>query len=298
MKKVYAKTVSVWCSKRQRYVTESVEEVDYQGDIAECKSFFKGKKAPPPPPPPAPKIVQDLINGVETVTETRDGQEYVITRQLPLSAEQQAIKDRISASLDRIDALSSGLAVLNPEYAPMVEQLRAWQQQTRGQMFGEAARAQGDELARRGLGNSTAAAQARSNLNLQLGQQTQADEVNLFGLAEQQRTAELGRLGGALELRTNLNQQNLNNLTNAGINTANTQSNRLTLDNQIQQTNYQNQLTAFQNQRPSAFSSLLSTGAGLGMAYLSGGGSLAGLFGSKAATDGVEAAFRSQLGRQ
>ena len=260
-------------------------------------SFFKGKKAPPPPPPPAPKIVQDLINGVETVTETRDGQEYVITRQLPLSAEQQAIKDRISASLDRIDALSSGLAVLNPEYAPMVEQLRSWQQQTRGQMFGEAARAQGDELARRGLGNSTAAAQARSNLNLQLGQQTQADEVNLFGLAEQQRAAELGRLGGALELRTNLNQQNLNNLTNAGINTANTQSNRLTLDNQIQQTNYQNQLTAFQNQRPSAFSSLLSTAAGLGAAYLTGGGSLFASAAAPVASGGVEAAFRSQLGR-
>ena len=260
-------------------------------------SFFKSKKAPPAPPPPAPKIVQDLINGVETVTETRDGQEYVITRQLPLSAEQQAIKDRISASLDRIDALSSGLAVLNPEYVPMVEQLRSWQQQTRGQMFGEAARAQGDELARRGLGNSTAAAQARNNLNLQLGQQTQADEVNLFGLAEQQRAAELGRLGGALELRSGINQQNLQNLSAAGQNTANMQGNRLQIDSAIQQQNYNNQLQAFQSQRPSAFSSLLSTAAGLGAAYLTGGGSLFASAAAPVASGGVEAAFRSQLGR-
>lgn len=246
--------------------------------------FFKSKKAPPPPPPAAPQIVQDLINGVETVTEDRDGQKVTITRQLPLTPEQQKIKDDISARLDRIDALSSGLAALNPDYKPMTDAIRAWQLQTRGQMFGEAARAQQDELARRGLSNSTAAAQSNALLALSQGQQTQQDEINLFGLAEDQRNAELNRLGNALQLRQDTNQQNLNNLSAAGQNTAARQESRLTLDNSLQQTNYQNQLNAFQAQRPSMFQNLLNTGVTLGSAYLTGGGSLGGLLGGKAAS--------------
>ena len=60
----------------------------------------------------------------------------------------------------------------------------------------------------------------------------------------------------------------------AGQNTANQQSNRLSLDSQIQQQNYANQLTAFNSQRPSLGSQLLSTAAQLGGAYLTGGYSL------------------------
>lgn len=245
-------------------------------------NFFKSKKAPPPPPPPAPKVIQDLINGVETVTETRDGKEFVITRQLPLTAEQQAFKDDITKRLDNIDRISQGIAVLNPDYKPMVDALRSWQQQTRGQLFGEATRAQQDELTRRGLGNSTAAANAALQLGRQMGEQVQADEVGLFGLAEQQRAADLERARGGLALRSDLNQQNLNNLATAGQNTASRQESRLALDNQIQQTNYQNQLTAFQAQRPSLGSQLLSAGAQLGTAYLSGGLSLGAQLGSRA----------------
>ena len=238
-------------------------------------SFFKSKKAPPPPPPPAPKIVQDLINGVETVTETRDGQGYVITRQLPLTAEQQTIKDDITRRLDNIDRISQGLAVLNPDFAPMVEATRAWQQQTRGQMFGEVARAQSDELARRGLSNSTAAAQASTALSGQMGQQVQKDELGLFTLAEQMRSDQLNREGNNLNLRLGVQGAENTRLTNAGNQTANQQSNRLTLDSQIQQQNYNNQLQAFQAQKPSAFQSLLNTGVALGTAYLTGGKSLA-----------------------
>jgi hypothetical protein len=257
-------------------------------------SFFKGKKAPAPPPPPAPKIVQDLINGVETVTETRDGKEYIVTRQLPLTPEQQAFKDDITKRLDNIDKMSEGLAILNPEFAPMVQSLRAWQQQTRGQLFGEAARAQQDELARRGLGNSTAAANASLQLGRQMGEQVQQDELNLFGLSEQARADALQRQQTGLTLRRDVNQQNLQNLSTAGQNTANTQQSRLSLDAGIQQQNYQNQLTAFQSQRPSLGSQLLSVAAQAGMAYTTGGlstlgsqaassGGLGGLFGMSAA---------------
>jgi hypothetical protein len=263
-------------------------------------SFFKGKKAPPPPPPPAPKIVQDLINGVETVTETRDGREYIVTRQLPLTPEQQAFKDDITKRLDNIDRISQGLAVLNPDYKPMVDALRTWQQQTRGQLFGEAARAQQDELARRGLGNSTAAANASLQLGRQMGEQVQQDELNLFGLAEQTRAEDLQRQGSNLALRSNLNQQNLNNLTQAGQATANTQQARLSLDSEIQQENYNNQLAAFKSQRPSLASQLAGAAVQLGTAYFTGGGSLAGMLGSKAAgaaTGGSASGFMSSAPR-
>lgn len=246
-------------------------------------SLFKGKKAPAPPPPPAPKVVQDLINGVETVTETRDGQEYVITRQLPLTPEQQAFKDDISKRLDNIDRIGQGLAVLNPDYKPMVDALRSWQQQTRGQIFGEAARAQQDELTRRGLGNSTAAANASLQLGRQMGEQVQQDELNLFGLAEQQRTGDLERAQNALALRSDINTGELSRLGQAGAQTAANQQSRLSLDNQIQQQNYQNQLQAFQSQRPSLGSQLLNAGVQLGAAYLTGGGSLGLQLGGQAA---------------
>jgi hypothetical protein len=244
--------------------------------------FLKGKKAPPPPPPVAPKIVQDLINGVETVTETRDGKEYIITRQMPLTPEQQAFKDDIIKRMDNIDRISQGLALLNPDYAPMVQSLRAWQQQTRGQLFGEAARAQQDELARRGLGNSTAAANASLQLGRQMGEQVQQDELNLFGLAEQTRAEDLQRQGSNLALRTNVNQQNLQNLSNAGAQTSATQQSSLSLDNQIQQQNYQNQLAAFQSQRPSLANQLVGAATQLGTSFFLGGGSISDILGSKA----------------
>ncbi len=254
-------------------------------------SFFKGKKAPAPPPPPAPKIVQDLINGVETVTETRDGREYVITRQLPLSPEMQAMKDDITARLDNIDRLGQGLAILNPDYKPMVDAMRAWQQQTRGQLFGEAARAQQNELAKRGLGNSTAAANASLQLGRQMGDRVQQDELNLFGLAEQQRATELQNQTNALSLRNNFNQQQLQNASAAGAQTAARQDARLSLDSQIQQQNYQNQLTAFQSQRPSLGSQLLGVAAQAGMAYLTGGMSL----GAQAALGAGTGALAGQI---
>jgi hypothetical protein len=297
MAKIYSKTESVWCEKRQRYVLSKAEEVDYEGPVQECKSFFKGKKAPAPPPPPAPKIVQDLINGVETVTETRDGREYVITRQLPLSPEMQAMKDDITARLDNIDRLSQGLAVLNPDYKPMVEAMRAWQQQTRGQLFGEAARAQQNELAKRGLGNSTAAANASLQLGRQMGDRVQQDELNLFGLAEQQRATELQNQTNALGLRDAFNQQQLQNATAAGINTANQQQSRLSLDANIQQQNYQNQLAAFQSQRPSLGSQLLGAATQLGVGWATGGFKLPSLgstsLGGGVTTTGPMSAARS-----
>jgi hypothetical protein len=296
MKKIFSKTVSVWCNKRQRYVTESSEYTNYSGAVSECKSFFSSKKAPAAPPPPAPKTVQDLINGVETVTETRDGKEYIVTRQLPLTPEQQAYKDDITKRLDNIDRISQGIAVLNPDYKPMVDALRTWQQQTRGQLFGEATRAQQDELTRRGLGNSTAAANASLQLGRQMGEQVQADEVNLFGLAEQQRTADLQRATSGLALRSDVNQTNLQNLSAAGQATAGRQESRLSLDSQMQQQQYQNQITAFQNQRPSLASQLAGVAVQAGMAYATGGMSLGGSLGSAAASSAMSPGISSSSG--
>ena len=239
--------------------------------------LFKGKKAPAPPPPPAPKIVQDLINGVETVTETRDGKDYIVTRQLPLTAEQQAFKDDITKRLDNLDKISQGLAIFNPDYKPMVDAMRAWQQQTRGQLFGEATRAQQDELTRRGLGNSTAAANASLQLGRQMGEQVQQDELNLFGLAEQQRASDIERQKSSLALRSDINTGELARLGSAGAQTVATQGSRLGLDANIAQQNYANQLAAFNAQRPSLGSTLLSSATQLGTAYFTGGGTLAGL---------------------
>ena len=125
----------------------------------------------------------------------------------------------------------------------------------------------------------------------------QQDELNLFGLAEQQRATELQNQTNALGLRDAFNQQQLQNATAAGINTANQQQSRLSLDANIQQQNYQNQLAAFQSQRPSLGSQLLGAATQLGVGWATGGFKLPSLgstsLGGGVTTTGPMSAARS-----
>lgn len=294
-KRIITQCVSVWDAKKKMYVTESSQSEDYEGSIAECKNTVKqgwfgvGPAAvagmfdptkPPAAPPKAPQVVQDLINGVETVTETRDGKDYTITRQLPLTPEQKAIKDDLAARMERIDAISTGLAATNPAYAPMVSAIKDWQSQTRATAFGEANRAQQDELARRGLSNSTAGVQSNAMLALQQGQQTQADAVNLYSLAENQRQTDLQNQANALNLKQGIVNNENTILTNAGNNTANSASNMLRLNTDIANNSYNQQLAAYNAKPASLGQQLLGLGVRGAAAYYTGGMSEAGGLGS------------------
>ncbi len=175
--------------------------------------FQPRQSAPPPPPPPPPATIRDEIGGVEQVpVKNEDGTVTYITRQIPLTAEQQAEQDAYNAmrqsALDEIQRLSSG------DFTPSEstqKTLNAWEQERRELLEEDLRRRETQEeelLARRGLGDSSAAQSIRRQRTLdrqdafeQLGrerdllqedvrQQQLGLQQNLFNIAQQEQ---LGR---------------------------------------------------------------------------------------------------------
>lgn len=182
-------------------------------------SLFKPKQPAPPPPAP-PVTVRDQVNGVEQVPVTNaDGSITYVTRQIPLTAEQQAQKNELEAvmreSLAEIKRLSAS------DYAPDEDTKRILDQwtKTQEQLLGDrlASRGQQEEelLARRGLGDSAQGQavrrqrlldeqRARENLSLQrdeLQNQVRGERLglqqNLYNLASSQTNAETARVAQA-----------------------------------------------------------------------------------------------------
>ena len=128
-------------------------------------SLFKNKEPAPTPPAP-PNTIRDEVNGVEQVpVRNADGSLTYVTRSLPLTVEQQAEKDRIEAIMS--ESLAEIRKLSSDDYATDEDTLRVlgqWQQaQTRllGQQADARAQNEEETLARRGLGDSTAAQDVR-----------------------------------------------------------------------------------------------------------------------------------------
>lgn len=142
-------------------------------------SLFKAS-TPAPTPPAPPSTVRDEIGGVEQVPVTNaDGSITYITRKLPLTAEQQAQKDQLDGimkeSLAEIQKLSAA------DYAPdeaTQKVLGQWETTQKDLLATQvASRSQSEEelLAKRGIGDSTAAQAVRRQLALD----TQKSEQNI-----------------------------------------------------------------------------------------------------------------------
>ena len=182
-------------------------------------SLFKPKQPAPPPPAP-PTYVRDEINGVEQVPVTAaDGSVTYITRQLPLSAEQQAAKDEVNKILS--DSLAEINRLSKTDYAPDAATqsvLKQWEER-QTELLNRSAQsrtqAEEEQLARRGLADSTAALgvrrqraldeqDARKTLTLQredLGNQIRGEKLalqqNLYSLASAQNDATAARTARA-----------------------------------------------------------------------------------------------------
>lgn len=176
-------------------------------------SLFK-PDIPAPPPPPPPTLIRDEINRVEQVpVKNPDGSTTYVTRAIPLTAEEQAEKDELSRIMDEalneIERLSA-TDFQNDESTQKI--LNAWEEQ-RINLLEETTtqreRQEEEILARRGLGDSSAA----NNLR----RQRRLDRQD--ALAEVQREREL--ITGDIRTQKLGLQQNLFNLAssqqNAGL---------------------------------------------------------------------------------
>lgn len=128
-------------------------------------SLFK-EHAPAPTPPAPPSTVRDEVNGVEQVPVTNpDGSVTYITRSLPLTAEQQAERDQLDAimaeSLTEMRKLSASDYAADEETQRVLGQWEQAQTKLLGKQVGQRARVEEEALARRGLGDSTAAQDVR-----------------------------------------------------------------------------------------------------------------------------------------
>lgn len=182
-------------------------------------SLFK-TSTPAPTPPAPPSTIRDEINGVEQVPVTNpDGSITYITRAIPLTEEQKAQKDQIDAilkeSLGEIQKLSAA------DYAPddvtqkILDQWKTTQGDLLKTQVTERTQAEEEELARRGLSDSTAAQSVRRQRSLdqqkaEQGLQTATDDMaeqirndklslqqNLYNLAASQTDATAARTAQA-----------------------------------------------------------------------------------------------------
>jgi hypothetical protein len=198
----------------------------------------KTPAAPPPPPPPSYVNTRDEIAGTQSNYVTApDGTKTLVTSQLPLTAEQQAVKDQLDTiaqqNLDYINKLTTNYATSDiPGLQEYLDNYKA--QQVEGLNKASADQTQQSEtaLARFGQADSTAAVQGRAaqgynyqqgrqtiNQNLsaieqQARQQSIGNATNLFNLATGRQDANLAQLEGSLGQQQGFQLADANNLMN------------------------------------------------------------------------------------
>ncbi|MFZ2619773.1 MAG: hypothetical protein WAX89_02775 [Alphaproteobacteria bacterium] len=173
-------------------------------------------KTPAPPPPPPPTYIRDEINRVEQVPQTNaDGTVTYVTRQIPLTAEEQKKKDELNSIMQT--ALAEIQKLSASDYADddtTKGVLDAWQKERERVLADTGAQRQTEEekmLARRGLADSTAAQAIRRQRQLDsqtatsrlrdertaLGQDIRQQKIglqqNLYGIAASQTDATAAR---------------------------------------------------------------------------------------------------------
>ena len=154
-------------------------------------SLFSAPKAPAPPPPPPPATIRDEIAGVEQVPVTQpDGTVTYVTRQLELTPEQKAEKEKfdtiMSDALAEIERLSGASYEADEQTQQTFADWRAEQEKSLNTSFSKRAEQEEALLARRGLADSSAAAAARrqrtldaQDANQQLGREQRLLEDNV-----------------------------------------------------------------------------------------------------------------------
>lgn len=117
---------------------------------------------PKPPPPPKPVAYKNYITGFEQVPVTQpDGSVVYVTKELPLSAEQQARKNKLEAisksALDEIEKLSSTDYTFSDNTQKLINNWENEKEEDLTSSFRQRERKEEDVLASRGLSDSTAA---------------------------------------------------------------------------------------------------------------------------------------------
>ena len=171
-------------------------------------SLFKAS-TPAPTPPAPPSAVRDEVNGVEQVPVTNaDGSITYITRAIPLTAEQQAQRDQLDEimreSLGEIQKLSASDYGADDATRKVLDQWKSAQTDLLKTQVTSRMQSEEEALARRGVGDSTAADSVRrqrildeqaaeKNLTTQtdeMASQIRADKLslqqNLYNLAASQ----------------------------------------------------------------------------------------------------------------
>lgn len=159
-------------------------------------SLFSSK-IPAPPAPPLPATIRDEINKVEQVPVINpNGSVTYITRALPLSAEEQAEKDQLSAimqnALSEIQRLSSSGYQEDDETKRVLDQWQAVQGDIIGDSVSGRTRVEEDILARRGLGDSSVGLEVRRKRYLDEVDARKDLAVQRDLLGNQVRTERLG----------------------------------------------------------------------------------------------------------
>lgn len=181
-------------------------------------SKFNPKIPAAPAPPPETKYnYRDELSGVEQVRqENPDGSVTMVTRQLPLSPEEQAAKDNydriVKETGARIEDLTTNYDISKiPGLSDTITSFRSGQQRNLDTAAANRTAQEERALARYGVEDSTSASQTRSqrgrdytDSQLQIGEQARLLENDI-------RQQELGNAQNLFSLATGQQQQNFAN---------------------------------------------------------------------------------------
>lgn len=207
---------------------------------------------------PAPTItttdpfeVENLLSNTRRrFVKGPDGRQRVVIEEIERDPQEQALIDNLknlrAQTAQTITDLSSIEAAINIEqFKPVIRDQRSLLDKQVTQQFEGIARRQEEQLAQRGISDSTAATELRS-VREGIEQATrQQNELNLSLTAENLRNSALQRAGAANTLAESFLQQQFSNAINASANVGN-------LGAQAQSTQLQGQTNLF-NQRMSSF---------------------------------------------
>lgn len=171
--------------------------------------------APPPPPPPSYVNTRDEIAGTQSNYVTGpDGTKTLVTSQLPLTPEQQAVKDKLDQiskdSLDYVTKLSTNYNVDDiPGLKQYLNDYQAQQTQALDQSTADQAQQSETALARFGQADSTAGALDRASRGYQYQQGRKAITQSLSGIEQGARQTAIGNATNLFNIATGRQDANL-----------------------------------------------------------------------------------------
>jgi hypothetical protein len=237
--------------------------------------------------------VTDLVGGTRSRTiKNPDGTQEIIIEPLEMSPEDKALYEQyqtlLTSNLTGFSSLATAASAYDlPAFKPVIDAYRTQLQTTRDKASSEAVRRSEEQLARRGMTDSTAATELRAVQDAALREQSLSDERNLIITAEALRTDALNRALTGINIGTQGLDTKKAQQQASGQFASGTALQALNSSANIQNQNYQNQLQAFNSRQPSFGQQLLTTAAAAAGYGLTGGfgnpsGLLGGLFGGAA----------------